>query len=87
MIAAYSASSLSARQVPSEVLGYLLNRNAEMVTGAWQASLTGNGTVAFGVTYCALMGGLDAATFKLICEQIAGEAYLFDSKMRVARLL
>src|ERR1700722_6000008 len=87
MFNVFSLSSIPARQVSVGILAHLLMRNSEMVTGAWKLSTTDSGTVLFGMSYCALVGGLEAGVFKYVCETLAKEAYAFDDKLRGAGLL
>jgi hypothetical protein len=82
-----SAAILPAAQVPAAVLAYLLQRNAEMATMAWQLSARDHGNVSFGLAYCALAEGLTAGMFKVICENIVQEAHGFDAKMQAAGAL
>jgi hypothetical protein len=41
----------------------------------------------FALVYCALTGGMEAPTFKYICEMQVKEANAFDTKMKAAGLL
>ena len=86
-ICTFSAANLSSNRVPEEVLGYLLIRNKELTTAAWQVSASDDGSALFALAYCALIGGMDAPTFKYICEMQAKEANAFDTKMKAAGLL
>jgi hypothetical protein len=84
----FSAAVIPAARLPVQVLGYLLSRNTELATCAWQASVNdNNGNLAFALAYCALVEGLDAYAFKNICEVMVKEAYEFDAKMKAAGLL
>ena len=88
LLQTFSAATMPAARVPVQVMGYLLSRNTELATCAWQASVNDNsGNVAFALANCALVGGLDAAAFKAICEAMVKEAYEFDVKMKAAGLL
>jgi hypothetical protein len=82
----YSAASLPPGQLPPEVPAYLLQRNTELSMPAWRMSAN-QGTVSFGLLYCALAQGLDAATLKVLCETMAKEVHDFDAKMHAAGLL
>lgn len=86
-ISTFSAATLSSSQVPQEVLGYLLLRNNELTTAAWRVSASDDGNAVFALAYCALIGGMNAATFKYICETQVKEANAFDTKMQAAGLL
>lgn len=88
LISTFSGAVVPASRVPVEVMGYLLTRNTQLAAGAWQASVMDNdGNVKFALSYCALVAGLDAAAFKIICEAMVKEAHEFDVKMKVAGLL
>jgi len=82
----FSAARLPAQSIPVAAMGYLLERNSEMVV-AWQAREQSSGHVTFGLSYCALAFGFHAPLFKFICESMANEALAFDTKMRDAGLL
>jgi hypothetical protein len=86
-ILTFSAATLLPSQVPQEVLGYLLIRNNELTTGAWRVSASDDGNASFALAYCALIGGLNADTFKYICETQVKEAHAFDTNMKSAGLL
>jgi len=86
-ILTFSAAALPSSQVPREVLGYLLIRNNELTTAAWRVSASDDGIASFALAYCVLIGGLNAATFKYICETQVKEAHAFDAKMKGAGLL
>ena len=88
LISTFSGAVVAASRVPVEVMGYLLTRNTQMAAGAWQASVMDNdGNVKFALAYCALVAGLDATAFKVICEAMVKEVHEFDVKMKVAGLL
>jgi hypothetical protein len=74
-------------EVPEEVLGYLLLRNAKAGAGGWVIHAGDDGTVSFHMLYRALGAGLDAAALKWICEGMAGEVSAFDARMRRAGFL
>jgi hypothetical protein len=74
------------RQVPEEVLGYLLVRNGERAVGAWGLSVTDQ-SVAFALDYTALGDAFDPPALKFICGELVAEASAFDAKMRAAGLL
>lgn len=86
-ISTFSGADIPAGRVPAEVLGYLLRRNNELTTGAWRIPNSDNGNASFVVAYYALIGGLDSATFKYICDTQVKEAHVFDTKMQAAGLL
>jgi hypothetical protein len=88
LISTFSAAVVPASRVPIEVMGYLLTRNTQLAAAAWQASIMDNGgNVKFALAYCALIAGVDAAAFKIICEAMVKEAHEFDVKMKAASLL
>ena len=86
-ISTFSAADIPASRVPPEVLGYLLHRNNELTTAAWRVSASDDGNASFALAYCALISGLDSATFKYICDAQVKEVHAFDSKMQAAGLL
>jgi hypothetical protein len=83
----WSAASMSARQIPGEIMGYLLLRNWELALAAWHVLDAGNGNAAFAMASNMLMAGMDAAVFKYACETMVNEANAFDTKMQAAGLL
>lgn len=88
LISTFSGAVVPASRLPVEVMGYLLTRNTQLAAAAWQASVMDNGgNVKFALAYCALIAGLDAAAFKVICEMMVKEAHEFDVKMKAAGLL
>jgi hypothetical protein len=88
LISTFSGAAVPASRLPVEVMGYLLTRNTQLAGAAWQASVMENsGSVKFALSYCALIAGLDAAAFKVICEVMVKEAHEFDVKMKAAGLL
>ncbi|WP_020472336.1 hypothetical protein [Zavarzinella formosa] len=82
-----SAATLSARRVPDDLPACLLARNASLLAGAWQASVSETGEVAFVLKYCALLDGLDSGAFKYLCETLLCEANALDTRMAAAGLL
>jgi hypothetical protein len=88
LISTFSGAVVPVSRLPLEVMGYLLTRNRQLASGAWQASVMDNdGSVKFALAYCALVAGLDAAAFKIICEAMVQEAHEFDVKMKAIGLL
>lgn len=88
LISTFSGAVVPPSRVPAEVLGYLLTRNTQLAAAAWQASVMDNdGQVKFALAYYALIEGLNAAAFKIICEAMVKEAHEFDVKMKAAGLL
>jgi hypothetical protein len=88
LISTFSGAVVPAARLPVEVMGYLLTRNTQLAAAAWQASVMDNdGSVKFALAYCALVVGLDATAFKVICEAMVKEAHEFDVKMKAAGLL
>jgi hypothetical protein len=83
----WSPASMSARQIPGEVMGHLLLRNSELAVIAWQVFDAGNGNAAFALASNMLMAGMDAPVFKYVCETMVKEANDFDVKMKAAGLL
>ena len=82
----FSAVCIQSQQVPANVLGYLLQRNSQLLI-AWQMCVRDSGEVAFSITYCALAAGIDPGVFKMLCETMVKEAHEFDAKMDEAGLL
>jgi hypothetical protein len=88
LISTFSGAVVPASRVPVEVMSYLLTRNTQLAAAAWQASVMDNdGQVKFALAYCALVAGLDATAFKVICEAMVQEAHEFDVKIKAAGLL
>jgi hypothetical protein len=83
----WSAATMSARQIPGEIMGYLLLRNWELALSAWHVLDAGNGNAAFALASNMLMAGMDAPVFKYACETMVKEANAFDGKMKAAGLL
>jgi len=86
-MAVYSFASLPQREVPQEIIGYLLQQNSWVAIGAWQVMINNDEDAVFRVVYRALEGGLTGESFKYICESMVGEAAAFDKKMQAAGLL
>ncbi len=83
----WSAATMSARQIPGEIMGYLLLRNWELALSAWHVFDAGNGNAAFALASNMLMAGMDAPVFKYVCESMVKEVHTFDQKMKAAGLL
>jgi hypothetical protein len=83
----FSLLDITTQNVPAEVTAEMLLRNASLLTGAWQAFKSNNGSVSFVLKYCALVDGLDSSMFKHICAELIAEVIAFDSKMRGNGLL
>jgi hypothetical protein len=83
----WSAATMTARQIPVEIMGHLLVRNWELSLCAWHLLDAGNGNAAFALASNMLVGGMDAEVFKHICETMVREANAFDVKMKAAGLL
>jgi hypothetical protein len=83
----WSAATMSARQIPGEIMGHLLVRNWELALSAWHMFDAGNGNAAFALASNMLVAGLDAPVFKHVCETMVREANAFDVKMKAAGLL
>jgi len=87
VLTVFSAAEMEPRNIPAEIMGHLLLRNKEALFPAWQVMDNGNGNATFAVTYCALVQGLDAGVFKVICETMCKEVHEFDAKLRQAGML
>jgi hypothetical protein len=83
----WSAATMSARQLPGEIMGHLLVRNWELALCAWHLFDAGNGNAAFALASNMLVAGMDGAVFKHVCETMVKEANAFDVKMKAAGLL
>jgi hypothetical protein len=83
----WSTATMSARQVPAEIMGHLLVRNWELALSAWHLFDAGNGNAAFALASNMLVAGMDASVFKHVCETMVKEANAFDLKMKAAGLL
>jgi hypothetical protein len=82
-----SAATMSARQIPGEIMGYLLLRNWELALSAWHVFDAGNGNARFALASNMLTAGMDAPVFKYACETMVKEANAFDVKLKAAGLL
>jgi len=71
------------RQVPPEVMSYLLQRNSQIFQ-AWQMTANDNGTQSFAIAQGVFLQGMTAPIFKASCEMLVKEASDFDSKLRQA---
>jgi hypothetical protein len=83
----WSAATMSARQIPAEIMGHLLVRNWELALSAWHLFDAGNGNAAFALASNILLAGMDAVVFKHVCETMVKEANAFDVKMKAGGLL
>ena len=86
-ITVYSFAIMAAREVPQEIIGYLLRANSEVAIGAWQVAIDEDEDALFRVVYRALGAGLTGESFQFICQSMIGEAVSFDKRMHAARLL
>ena len=84
--AVISAAALPPRQVPADVLGYLLERNSELPV-AWQMFVKEDGNLGFALDYCTFAAGLQPDFFKMLCGTMVREVQEFDAKMHKAGLL
>jgi hypothetical protein len=84
--AVFSAVSLPPQQVPADVLGYLLERNSELLV-AWQMFVKEDGDLAFALDYCTFATGLWPDFFKTLCGTMVREVQEFDARMHKAGLL
>jgi len=83
----FSYAVLAVRQVSSDLLAYLLQRNFnESGIGTWSI-IVEDDEVSFHLCYTSLGEGLDAPTLQYICESLANEAGDFDDKLRNAGVL
>ena len=82
----FSAVALSAQQVPPAVLGYLLERNSELLV-AWQMFVKEDGNLAFAIDYRTFASGLRPDFFKTLCGTMVREVQEFDDRMHKAGLL
>jgi len=82
-----SFAEVPAHNFPQEVLGYLLERNAEMALGAWNMQITEEGKALCFCRYVAIGMGLNAGLFKYVCEGLNEEVHEFDVRMQKAGLL
>jgi len=86
-VTVYGLAFMPAREVPEEIIGYLLRQNSEVAIGAWQVMIDKDEDAVFRVVYRALGAGLTGESFKYICESMIGEAAAFDKRMHAAGLL
>ena len=86
-MSAFSSADLAPRKLPADLGWHLLARNTEAAFGSWQMRQTDGGNASFAVAYTVLLGGLDAPTFKFLCESLCKEAHALDAKFRQAGLL
>jgi len=82
----FSAAALPPTQVPADVLGYLLERNSELLV-AWQIFVKEDGNLAFAVDHYAFAAGLRSEFFKTLCGALVREVQEFDDRMHKAGLL
>lgn len=82
-----SEAVMNPRQLSAEIMGHLLVRNSKMVGMAWQIFESGNGNAGFSMAAAMLIGGMNSAMFKYLCETMVKEAIEFDVKMQAAGLL
>lgn len=78
-----SQFSVPVTRVPSDIYGFLLNRNSQAVPMAWQVVETEReGMASFSVRYIAFAEGLDAQVFGHISKEMLTEVIAFDEMMR-----
>lgn len=84
---ACSSATLRARDIPVEMLVYLLRRNMTGdCVGMWAIHIDNN-NVSFHVIYQPLRYGIDAEMLKHICQSLIRETVDFDDKLREEGLL
>lgn len=84
---AHSSAVIAARNVPADVLVYLLHRNVHgSGLGMWAMTVDDRNNVLFHLMYQPFGDGLDSEGFKYICESLINEAVDFDDKLRAAGL-
>ena len=83
----WSEVTMNPRQLPAEIMGYLLLRNSEMAFCAWQVFVAANGEAGFALAACTLLDGIDSAAFQFICQTMVKEMHTFETKMKAAGLL
>ncbi len=81
-----SAVTMPAKEIPANVLGYLLERNSARLV-AWHVSVGDDGSAVFGINYRALTPGLNPGVFRMLCQMLLQEASEFDDRMRKAGVL
>jgi hypothetical protein len=82
----FSAAILPAREVPADILGYLLERNGTLLV-TWQIQISEEGNVNFLLDHHAFAAGLRPGFFKGLCDTMVREAQDFDERMHKAGLL
>lgn len=82
-----SHAILPKENVPPEVAGYLLLRNAQITFGKWQLMITDEDEAVFVLQYDALGQGLSAPVMQHICKNMIPEVAEFDRRMQRAGLL
>jgi hypothetical protein len=79
---AMSTLTLPIRNVPPELAFHLLIRNSEANFSSWAMIKADSGKVMFVASFTALIGGLDARTLNVICQQLCLETREFDERVR-----
>ena len=87
VVSAFSAADVAPRRLPSDLGWHLLARHGGVLFGAWQVRKNDSSNFSFAVACTVLLGGLDAPTFKLICESPCKEARALDARLKQAGLL
>jgi hypothetical protein len=86
ILSVFSAATYRPADLPPHLGDFLLLRNKEAMFAAW--ALTDlEGQVGFVASYTALVDGLDAGTFKLVCETLVKEVSAVDGGLRATGLL
>lgn len=67
-------------------LAFFLSRNSESVFGKWQIALE-NDLVTADLRYTALVGGLDAEHYRLICMGLVSEVAIVEATLRSQGML
>ncbi len=83
---AISPVTVPAKNLSAQVMGYLLERNAQPFV-AWQVAVGEDGTAMFILSYRVPTPGVHPQSFKLLCQTMATESLAFDSIMQRAGLL
>jgi hypothetical protein len=86
LMSVFSIAEFDPSELPAHLGYYLLLRNKDSPFGTWKLT-DSDGKVGFSASYTLLVGGLDATTFKTICESLCMEARELDTGLRSKGLI
>jgi hypothetical protein len=86
MFFSVSAAEFTPRNMPAELVPWLLRRNDELTTAAWTMDVDGD-DVLLNCRYCVAPDALTPAFFEHICLTVVNEAAELDNRLAASGLI